>query len=232
MTMKGIQYLGEDVSKKGKGKNHGKMGKVNWSCELQGVDAMRAGHSFVSVEGLPEEFYSENNVESGVTTMAVEGAIINGTSMVIPNGVDPILGVDRRRLAERDARNLAVVTGTRSVLVVRVTAKDKSTTGSEAWLAEKVFTDGTSLKSQMSACSHGKLNFIPATGTGVTSGGTMTVSLSTTSVNGNEVSPIEELIEAAVKVKAGISSSTSLSSKFNHVMFCVPSGTVSDGDGW
>ena len=69
-----------------------------------------------------------------------------------------------------DNRNLqqnggAGITGTRSVLVVRVVAADATTTASEAQLSDSVFGtfgDAFNLKSQYNACSYGQLNFVPA----------------------------------------------------------------------
>ena len=60
----------------------------------------------------------------------------------------------------------AGVTGTRSVLVVRVVAADASTSFTQAQLSNYVFgTSGDSfnLKSQYDACSYDQLNFVPAT---------------------------------------------------------------------
>lgn len=225
LTLRGVQYTDETFSKKNGGKKRAKMGKTHWSCELQGDDATKAGHSFVKVKGLSDKFFAKHDVQSGLTTLSVEGAVINGTEMIIPPDVAPTLGVNRRRLSE----NLAEVTGERNVLVVRVIANDKTTSGSEEWLSQKVFTDGTTMKSQYAACSHGKLNFVPANGTGVTPNlGTTTVTIKAKVTNA-DVDAIEELIEAAVQEKVGVSD---LSTKFHHVMFCVPEGTLSEGKSW
>lgn len=199
-----------------------------WSCELQGEDALKAGYSFVTVEGLGDQFFADNNVESGLTTLSAEGAVFSGTEMIVPAEVTPSLGVDGRRLSERHSRNLAV-TGVRKVLVVRVNARDRSTTGSEEWLAQKVFTDGTTLASQYAACSHSKLNFIPASGRGISSSGTMTVNINAKVVGASPES-IVDLVEAEVRAKVGIDSSTSLSTLFQHMMVCLPKGTNYKGN--
>ncbi|KAL3811578.1 hypothetical protein ACHAXA_006863 [Cyclostephanos tholiformis] len=68
----------------------------------------------------------------------------------------------------RSRRSLAV-TGTRSVLVVRVVASNLSPPKSEATLSDTVFGNGAdgavdsmTLKSLYNTCSHGQLNFAPA----------------------------------------------------------------------
>ncbi len=71
-------------------------------------------------------------------------------------------------LFDRSRRSLAV-TGTRSVLVVRVVASNLSPVKSEATLSDTVFGNGAdgavdsmTLKSLYNTCSHGQLNFAPA----------------------------------------------------------------------
>jgi hypothetical protein len=193
----------------------------DWTCELKGDDAALVGHTFVEIKGLSESFYVENNVTSGSTTLSVEGATIEGTEMTIPEGACPTLdNIEYNETASPRRRRLANPTGQKSVLVVRVVANDRSTTGSESKLAETVFTDGTSLQSQFSACSYGKLNFIEATGNSVTNGVT-TVQINT-AVSGRTYDSIEGLVESATEARFG----ASLSSLFDHVMFCLPPGTT------
>jgi hypothetical protein len=63
----------------------------------------------------------------------------------------------------RRQRNLQQVTGTRTVLVVRIQATNSATTASEAKLASDVFGDDgddvNNLRSQYLACSYGQLEF-------------------------------------------------------------------------
>ena len=75
---------------------------------------------------------------------------------------------DTKSLFDRGARTLAV-TGTRSVLVVRVVASDVAPSLSEATMSNSVFgngADGTNdpvtMKGHFNTCSHGQLNFVEA----------------------------------------------------------------------
>jgi hypothetical protein len=215
----------EQVLDKTPGGPKGKHGQTSWTCELRGQDANLLGHSFVEVKGISDEYFAEQGVISGATTLSVQGAIIEGSEMTIPDGAVPSLDIKPPTTDSRRGRNrrLAEVEGEKSILVVRVTANDRSTTGSEVRLAEAVFTDTVCLKSQFSACSHGKLNFVPATGNSVTNGVT-TVQINA-AVGGQAYKTVEGLIETAVNEQFG----TSVSSLYDHVMFCVPPGTAG---GW
>ena len=79
------------------------------------------------------------------------------TSSITPWG-------NRRRLS---------INGTKTVLMVRVNAADVDNSHTEEELSDAVFgTNGrqVSLQSQYSDCSHGKLNFEPAIGDGISNG--------------------------------------------------------------
>jgi hypothetical protein len=114
--------------------------------------------------------------------------------------------------------------GTRSVLVVRVIAADKSTTKSESQLAESVFenaNDSLNLQSWYKQCSYNQLNFVPATGTGI-NGGVTTVTVPSSSTDGDSV--MNNDIVDALKTKFGVSNPNQIA---NHVMYCLPAGTMS-----
>ena len=77
-------------------------------------------------------------------------------------------GTGAKGLFDRSRRSLAV-TGTRSVLVVRVVTSNLTPVKSEATLSDTVFGNGAdgavdsmTLKSLYNTCSHGQLNFVPA----------------------------------------------------------------------
>lgn len=76
-------------------------------------------------------------------------------------------GDDTKSLFDRGAT--LAVTGTRSVLVVRVVASDVAPSLSEATMSNSVFgngADGTddpvTMKGHFNTCSHGQLNFVEA----------------------------------------------------------------------
>lgn len=227
---------------KGEPVTHSAQGEPFWLCEVQGADVKLVGAAFVEVPSLNSSFYEDHEIESGSTTLVAQGAVYetNATSadLIIPEGVEPVLGTvpSSHNLSSpsvatggrmRGRRHLAE--GTRSVLVIRITSSaDGSTTSlNEASLAAGVFTDAVNLKSQSAACSYGKLNFVPATGTSITAGvTTVTVNVN---VQGALQRPVRKAAEAAAIARYG-----DLASKFNHVMFCIPPGTVYDeeGGGW
>ena len=114
--------------------------------------------------------------------------------------------------------------GTRSVLVVRVIAVDKTTTASESQLAESVFAnqnDSLNLQSWYNQCSYNQLNFVPASGTGI-NGGVTTVFVPSSTTDGDSV--MNNDIAAALNAKFSVTSPNQIA---NHVMYCLPAGTMS-----
>ena len=114
--------------------------------------------------------------------------------------------------------------GTRTVLVVRVIAEDKSTTASETSLAASVFenpNDSLNLQSWYKQCSYNQLNFVPASGTGINSGVT-TVTVPSKSTDGD--AKMNNDIVTALNTKFNVSSPNQIA---NHVMYCLPAGTMS-----
>lgn len=212
------------------------VGRSSWVCELKDEDVELSGQSFVSLPDLDTAFFKNNKVKSGETTLIANRATIDKKGLHIPTGSTPILGTipPRENQKRGNRRSLAantVVTGNKSVLVVRVRSSvdGAETTASEAALYQSVFADAANLKSQTLACSHGKLNFTPATGYSAINNGVITVVLNAT-VTGREVDPVEDEVIAAAKVQLGVSS---LWPTFNHVMICMPPGTkAGDSTGW
>ena len=123
-------------------------------------------------------------------------------------------------------RNLATVIKT--VLVLRIEAADKATTASEAQLSDDIFgTDGDSLnlKSQFNECSYGQLQFEPLTSSAVVgSDGVYTVALPNVTMAGETDNPIAW---AAVD-KATDELGSLLDSLADHVIVCIPPGTIGD----
>ena len=130
-------------------------------------------------------------------------------------------------------RQLAVTTGDKSILVVRVVATDAAPTDSESRLGDSVFgTDGdlVTLKSQYNACSHGTLNIIPATDKDGKDGGknvlirngSVTVSVA---VN-TSVGDIAMSNEVTTRLESIFG--TSANNLADHVMYCLPPGTMDE----
>ncbi|GFH56169.1 hypothetical protein CTEN210_12645 [Chaetoceros tenuissimus] len=113
--------------------------------------------------------------------------------------------------------------GTRTVLVVRVNAADKSTTADESQLAESIFenrNDSLNLQSWYKQCSYNQLNFEPATGVGI-NGGVTTVNVTSSSTDGDSV--MNNDIAAALNTKFNVTSPNQIA---NHIMYCLPPGTM------
>ncbi|KAL7447953.1 hypothetical protein ACHAWC_000232, partial [Mediolabrus comicus] len=130
-------------------------------------------------------------------------------------------------------RRLAVSTGTKAMLAIRVIAADATTSASLAVIGDDWFGtsgDTVNLKSQYSACSYGALECNPAskttsTGVAVTNGvHELTISNSVTGVD-------KGVVEAAVVV-AGYSDLGSMRNQFDHVMLCLPPGTLGNWIGY
>jgi hypothetical protein len=133
---------------------------------------------------------------------------------------------------ENERRNMAVVTGDRTILVVRVIADDKSTTASESDLARYVFDDVVNVATQYKACSHDQLNFMKADDRALTgnhdgggetgiSNGVTTVRVHMSTNEGD--SAMRNAITSALNQNFGQSSPTHLA---DHVMYCLPAGTM------
>lgn len=130
-------------------------------------------------------------------------------------------------------RNLAVVTGTKSILVVRIVASGVGPSPSELALSDSVFgnnadgdgADPINVKSQYAACSHGKINFVEANDRNGNSGvnirnGTVTISVST-SVNEQDY-----VIRNAVTTTFYNLFGVYPNAVADHVMYCMPPGSM------
>ena len=101
-------------------------------------------------------------LKSGESELDMPGASVDPASgtIVLPEKAEPgIINRGRGPNTNRALRELAV-TGTRTVLVVRIVASNGSTGYSEAQLSDSVFGtsgDSVNLKSQYDACSQGQL---------------------------------------------------------------------------
>ena len=125
--------------------------------------------------------------------------------------------------------NRKLATVVKKVLVIRIQAADKETTANETQLADDIYGaagDPVNLKSQFNQCSYGQLQFDPLTANSlVGSDGVYTVTLPTTNVTGADDNPIAW---AAVNKAATELGTSSLKNIANHVIVCMPPGTVGD----
>jgi hypothetical protein len=202
------------------------MEKKQWVCELSEADAAAVDAKFVVVEGLDDDFLQANEIESAEATILVEGDSLGQEHMYVANTATTIVGASEKKKAilaqsENGVRSLAAEP--RSVLVVRVSSSSDGGKTS----ANDVFDDNVSLKSQYAACSYGKLTFEKATGNNVVNG-VVSVNLNS-NVAGVSSSTVRDRMESAANSVVG----TNVQSAYDHVMFCIPPGTVDDGStGW
>ncbi len=177
------------------------------------------------IPSMDKDYIQQNFIKgpfrSGRTELVIDStsdATINpttGTIFVLP---DKVL---LRELKSKQQSKTKATTGTKSILVVRVIASDDTTTPSVNALSDSVFGtsgDSVNLKSQFSACSHNKLNFVPATGSGITNG-VRQVTVSTSTSQGDDA-----MNNAILSALGGESTAYGLA---DYLMFCLPPGTMS-----
>ena len=187
-------------------------------------------HYKVPVEpGWISEKMKAGQLKSGLTELDVPGAVIDveAGELILPDQAKP-------NLFNKHNHERKLVTGTRTVLVVRVIASDGQTGSNEANLSDSVFGtsgDVINLKSQYEDCSHGQLSFNPASnrnkvggGIGATDivNGVTTVNVAVSTTQGDATMRNE--ITAALNQQFGVSNPTALA---NHVMYCLPPNTMS-----
>jgi hypothetical protein len=220
-----------------------------WQCELQSSDVTQTGTLFVNLRGLAD-LNLDAAATSGRTTLLVDGAFITDGILNAPVGSRRQFGqINKRGPAEAKkrrnnngssiggigVRNLApLVSDARTVLAVRIKAPDSTTTASLDTLRGDIFGIGrdstaVNLKERFNSCSYGQMvmnPFIGQTTSGyVVDNGVVEVQISTL-VTGQSDTIVKNAATAALFTLLGIAD---LSSKFDHVMLCLPPGTTG---GW
>ena len=113
----------------------------------------------------------------------------------------------------------------RTVLVIRIKAKDAVTTASEAQLADDIFGtrgDAFNLRSGYEQCSGGQMLIQPFVDHPLASNGVYTVHLPNTNVSGASDVYLREASLAQAKTDLG----THPYDLADHVMVCIPEGTL------
>jgi hypothetical protein len=176
---------------------------------------------FVRISGSSQllKGFHDGVITSGRSTLMQEGAYFDDVegSLIFPDLAN-VQYVDEEPEARR---KLAVTTGTKKMLAVRVIASDATTTSTESEISDAWFGtsgDAVNLKSQYEACSYNKIQIDPANTTDV-SNGVKTVTISNT-VNGTADGVIRDAVTTAL--------GSSFTSQFDHVMLCLPPGTSED----
>ena len=176
-------------------------------------------------EKFVEENFEGGNFVSGETEITFPGgALIDQNDQTISSASrSGGLVLTKKKDVPNDRRNLAVVTGDKTVLVVCVQATDAATTASVEMLSDSVFGtsgDQVNLKSQYFDCSRGQLNILPAVRSGITNGVT-TVNVNVSTSEGGPA--MRNAITTALNTQFGVSSPNQIA---DHVMYCYPPGTI------
>ena len=162
-------------------------------------------------------------IKSGKYSLRVQGSTIDNKKLIVHRNAS--YSIDSGQ--EDDSRRLAVTTGIKSVLVVWVQALDSQTTlasdnGDWNCLTNKFFGtygDPVNLKSQISACSFGGLELVPASGKSLAGdefrNGVYDLEIDRT-VNNVKVDFVEDSVRAALEDDLG-----DLKSQFGHGKFVV-----------
>ena len=178
---------------------------------------------------LPTAFVVANKekLDTGVSSICIIGGSAIRTAFGKPDYIviPPNAGIHFvASLSNRD-RHLAQ-TGSRSVLVVRVTAPSSTQSASSTSLADATFGTGGqqySMASQYSSCSAGKLTYVPASGyPGKVTNGVIDLLLPAT-VNNTNIFDLENSMKNSVKASLGVAD---LGNTFSNIMFCMPYGTT------
>jgi hypothetical protein len=209
----------------------------SWRCRVHGKDAGLAGakkgdHGIVQIEGIGQVLAANANIQSGVTTLLAERAIIENHMLKIPPGAQLTFGTMGDLPGTSRTRELAVTKDvTKTVLAVRVIANNFGTTSSASEISDNIFGtygDKVNLKTQMEGCSHGRLMIEKASGTYITEG------VVEIEVKLNAAGTVNDILEEATEnALESLFGTNDLSSLFDHVMICLPPGTIDDdGSGW
>lgn len=117
-----------------------------------------------------------------------------------------------------DGRRLRSTTGTKTVLVLRISASDSTNFYPANILSDRVFGNGFSLASQLHSCSNGQIQFIRATGQNINNG-VAEISVPQKAIGTEKSIILNAAKEAAMSVVGD-------PSRFDHVIMCFPFGTT------
>lgn len=201
-----------------------------WECYIEpsAIDSRVGGH-YIDVNVNFGADYKDEKVgvvESGYTRLTSENAIISQSKAVL---VEPPT-LSKSPVAD-GRRRLSAITGERKVLIVRVKANDSVTSSSKAVLAREILgvesddgeTDGFNLATGFRDCSYNKLTFVP-TDYSKAKNGVYTVKINTNVVN-KKFTEVRNIVLDQLRSDFSMNN---LNNVFDHVMICMPPGTVSN----
>jgi len=207
---------------------------ISFECEMESVDMDGVPGLFLPLQATKaQEKMMQEMLESG-DIIPGKSKLVHGANapfdengLLVPPGLDIAASV---RKNPSKGRNLAVVTGTKPILVVKVTdAVGKQRAESPFQIGDDVFgygTDQVNLKSQMAACSMGTLNIVPGADPNGTQSapGVVEVTIGVT-LEGNDRATIRNAVTTAVQAKIG----ESLPGRYQQVMYVLESCYVDCG---
>ena len=160
---------------------------------------------------------------SGITQLYSPYAEVNQKSIKFHPDHPPMVTTRSSPPHAHGKRHLAV-TGTRSVVILRVVASDSVVPQSAAELSDYVFsTTKLSLRSGYDACSYGQLLFTPTTHSKAVNGAVdVAININAIGIDSGDI------VNAALNVATNMLGD--LPSQFDHVMMAMPPG-VTNGDG-
>jgi hypothetical protein len=197
-----------------------------FECEMDPQDMDGISGLTLPIQATPEQKHvlkmmlDNGELQSGESTIFEAGSEIDPIQgLFLPPDVEIKLG-KRNKDAGQYPRHLAVVTGDKPILAVKVTdSVGKVRPESPAQIGDDIFgtlSDPLNLKSQMSACSFGQLNVIPGNIDPIheAAAGVIEVTIPIT-LEGNDRYTIRNAVTTAVQNKLGFS----LPGPFQQVMY-------------
>mmetsp|Transcript_32111 Transcript_32111/g.78026 ORF Transcript_32111/g.78026 Transcript_32111/m.78026 type:complete len:350 (+) Transcript_32111:66-1115(+) len=197
----------------------------SWHCTLEGEDVKKAGYegsqATVAIDGIGfvNDAY-DGELSSGDTKILATNAVIDSTDAKLTITASSHITFSH----VQTRRKLKSSTGTQKVLVVRVTLSDgKAPQSSASLMSDKVFGtsgDVVNAKSVFEGCSHGKMQVVPATGSGVTNG-----VMELTSSAGSSGTDDQIYDDVLSKLRAHFSVSD-LATSFEFILIAIPDGIM------
>lgn len=193
-----------------------------WECEVDTNSERDAGNILNLNINLDEyRDHDIGSIESGSTILHANSAVVSNSKAIVRGDI---------KFEKNNRRNLASL-GDRDVLVVRIQAQDSITSPSSEDLSREVFgiadstgnTGGINLSSGFAGCSYDKLTFNPTPYNKATNG-VYTVSINE-SVANQKFTDVRNTVLNQLRADFV---NNDLNSMFDHVMLCMPPGTVSN----
>lgn len=187
---------------------------------IQGIDKVLSDYSLQ---------HKNQEIESGVTTLFAENAIIEDYTLKISS--DSVLKFGEIAPSEDSRRRLSnpyVTRGTKTFLAVRIVTKDSQTTANMVEISDSIFGtngDPVNLKSQYEGCSHQNFMVEMATTDNRIVKGVLEIEVDIDS-DGKDDGDVRDAVRDELEAMYDVDGT------FDHVMLCLPPGTKGDWIGY